>query len=108
MGAMTAANRRWLRFSLRTMLVVVTLVCVLIGWFVSEWKFVRDRRAFDLRARASGTGYAFSGNLASLGASWPEPMEEGEYETKWPPSIPFWRRWLGDEPFGLVMVPNEW
>jgi hypothetical protein len=33
-----------------------------------------------------------------------------EWGEAWPPNprIPFWRKWLGDEPFGLVCVPLRW
>ncbi len=38
-----AAKRRWFRFSLRTLFVVVTVFGVWLGW---EIKYVRDRRRF--------------------------------------------------------------
>jgi hypothetical protein len=31
------STRRWFRFSLRTLLVLVTLVCVYLGW-AGNWK----------------------------------------------------------------------
>jgi hypothetical protein len=36
-------RRRWFRFSLRTMLVLVTLVCVYLGWAMN---WIHERRAF--------------------------------------------------------------
>jgi hypothetical protein len=36
-------RRRWYRFSLRTMLVLITLVCIYLGWALN-WK--RQREAF--------------------------------------------------------------
>jgi hypothetical protein len=32
--ATATRNRRWLRFGLRTLLVLVTLLCVWLGWFM--------------------------------------------------------------------------
>lgn len=101
------SRRRWYQFSTRTLIVVLTIVGVACGWLAREWKFVRDRRAFDVAARATGGGYAFSAQ-DSMAASWPQPIPDAEYKTRWPPKVPVWRRWLGDEPYGLVMVPDQW
>jgi hypothetical protein len=35
-------NRRWLRYSIRTLLVAVTIVCVWLGW---QWRIVQERKA---------------------------------------------------------------
>ncbi|HEY1600840.1 MAG TPA: hypothetical protein VGG64_14625 [Pirellulales bacterium] len=104
MPATLPTRRRWFQFGLGTMLLVITALAVGLGW---ELNFVRARRAFDMRARAEGAGYAFPAS-ASLSASWPEAMRDGEYETRWPPRVPMWREWLGDQPYGLVMVPDAW
>jgi hypothetical protein len=40
---MTAPNRRWFRFSLATMFVLVTVCCVLLGWLAWNREKVRDR-----------------------------------------------------------------
>jgi len=38
--------RRWFRFTLRTFFVLLTLVCVWLGWLGVQWKWIRERRAF--------------------------------------------------------------
>src|SRR6185295_19980991 len=44
-------RRRWFRFSLRTLLVVVTLLCVWLGWQIHA---VRQRSAIIAELRATG------------------------------------------------------
>lgn len=41
----TSPRRRWFRFSLRTMFVLVTLVAATIGWLGREWRIVQVRKA---------------------------------------------------------------
>ncbi len=38
-----APKRRWFRFSLRTMFVVVTVLAVLLGWIVYQFNWIRQR-----------------------------------------------------------------
>ncbi len=106
---MTVPRRRCLRFSLRTLLVLVTVLGAFLGWFVSEWRFVRDRRQSQatLSEKAGETGYALP-YPGSMVANWPEPMPDSAEAPLQPPTVPLWRQWLGDEPFGLVVVPDTW
>lgn len=78
-----------------------------LGWIAVEWRFVRARRAFDKQAREDGGGYAFPVEF-SIMANWPDTVPEQEWKAKGQPTVPIWRRWLGDEPFGLVVVPSNW
>jgi hypothetical protein len=79
--------RRWFRFSLRTLLVVVTVFCVWLGW---ELNTIRERKAL---LREMGSGYDFNYITAR------------NYSLQYPPGatvpsakrIPLVRRWLGDE-----------
>ena len=70
-------RRRWFQFGLSTLIVIMTLVGVSLGWLARERKFVRDRRAFDVAARACRGGYAFS-VADSTAANWPQPISPAE------------------------------
>ena len=37
------APRRWFRFSLRTLFVVVTIACVFAGWIAYQLDWIRER-----------------------------------------------------------------
>jgi hypothetical protein len=80
-------NRRW-SFSLRTMFLAVLLLAIAIGWVTSERRFVLQRKALakEFRDRIGPVGY--------IG-----PHSNPE------PTIPFWRRWMGDEPCHAIDVP---
>jgi hypothetical protein len=90
--------RRWFRYSLRTMFVVVTLFALWLGW---ELKFIRDRRSFlksmdemreaEMAQTANGLTVAFIGTIVRI-------SDRG---------IPFWRRWLGDEAQALMTLPQS-
>jgi len=66
-------KRRWLRFSIRTLLVAVTLFCVWLGW---QWRIVQERRA--VKELLHGKAFALAA-----------------YD---PPYANFVRRMLGDAP----------
>ena len=79
-------RRRWFRFSLRTLFVVVTLLCL---WLGSQVKAVRERQAVRREFEAAGvkffeTGWVSMGSLRS-------PRPYGQYQDP-----PFSRRLLGD------------
>jgi hypothetical protein len=94
--SLTPPRRRWFQFGLRTMFVAVTLFSLWLGW---ELKFIRDRRAFlaamdDLRI----TEPQNSTSAFGLGFTWTDQSSGA--------SIPFWRRWLGDEPQTVLALPS--
>ncbi len=41
-----APTRRWFRFSLRTLFVVLTVSAVFLGWFAYQLNWIRQRREF--------------------------------------------------------------
>jgi hypothetical protein len=112
MPTTSPTRRRWFQFGLGTMFVVVTITGVFFWWLGLEWKYVRDRHAYDVQAsgenaRGGYPGYALPADL-SLSPGSEDPMSESDRLHRWPPTVPYWRRWLGDEPRGLVMVPSAW
>jgi len=89
---MTAApNRRWFRFSLRTLFVVMTLAGALIGWLVWELRYIHDRTAMRGWILQHGGGVPKPAAILNL----PNPATR----------IPFWRELLGDETAPVVILP---
>ncbi len=52
-SASRSRKRRWLRFSLRTFLVVVTLVCVWLGWKINSAR--KQKQAVEAIQAIGGT-----------------------------------------------------
>jgi hypothetical protein len=85
------------------MFVAVTLFALWLGW---ELKFIRDRRSFlksmdelreaELAQAATGLTVAFGG----LGWTFQGAPAVAV-------RIPFWRRWLGDEPQIELILPQS-
>ena len=75
-------RRSWFRFSLRTLLILMTLLCCWLAW---ESSIVRQRKALLSQMQASGAFHI------TPARHWGDP----------PPTpratIPWIRRWLGDE-----------
>jgi hypothetical protein len=87
-------RRRWFQFSLGTLLVLVTVFAIWLGW---ELKFIRDRKNF----------------LALLNEYEAAELKDGGF-TAWintpvfdEPTLPFWRPWMGDYPRGVVLLPGN-
>jgi hypothetical protein len=87
-------KRRWLRFSLRTMFVLITAVSIWLGWTVSV---VRERKSVlgDMRA-TPGFDVAPAGSTTYVGG--PAPPT---------PTIPWLRKWLGDEAIESIWFPAD-
>ena len=88
---MTAPKRRWFRFSLATMFVVMTLFGIWLGW---QMKIVRER-CETRKTFFSNGGSDFSKSEADF-YTMTQPNETYE--------IPFWRRWLGDEAMAFISL----
>ena len=79
MDAQPKRKRRWFQFSLRTLLIGVTLlaaVCGGVNWYCGEVEFVRQR-------------FRMSGESPAWGAHIAHPPRE----------LPWIRRWLDDNAF---------
>jgi hypothetical protein len=90
----TQPGRRWFRFSLRTMFIVVTVFACWFGW---QTKIVRDRKAALTEARKNPSFHV------TTVADWLQwaPVAVQAPET---PSVSFVRRWLGDEPIYSISI----
>ena len=77
-------TRRWFQFSLRTLMIVVTLFCVTIGGYIG-WQraIIRDRESL---------AHAPEGLIRGIG--WLVSRDE----------IPLVRRWLGDKQYSHVIL----
>src|SRR5262245_17735800 len=87
------AKRRWLRFSVRTLLVAITILCVWLGWQVS---IVRYRRTAREKIEASGGNLldGLGGNIVLRRDG--HPLQ----------SINWVRRMIGEEKVWVVWFPR--
>jgi hypothetical protein len=91
-------RRSWFRFSLRTLLILTTLVCCWLAW---ESAIVRQRKALLAEMQASG---AFS--VSPANAVWMiSPLTRpSDYPRR--PTISWLRRCLGDQAISYVSYFN--
>jgi len=107
-------KRRWFRFSLRTLFVVVTVFAVWLGWNVN---IVQQRRAARTRSKPHSIGVVeWAHATTAQDREYIDPRIAAIAKSKGcrkradptaGPHIAAIRRWLGDEPIGLVAVWNE-
>lgn len=93
----TTPSRRWFRFTLRTMFMLVTGLCVWLGWqvrIVSHRKSVRSE--FESRSVAFKTG----DDWRSQRVYWRLPDSKLELVT-----VSRIRQLLGDEPIPMIFAP---
>ena len=106
---MTAPNRRWFRFSLWALFLVVTVFGIWLGWQVN---IVRRRRAMAESIHSRG-GLIYQSPSDPCAKNWPEPHASAYRKSVLitgaaePEFIPPWRRWLGDEPIAYVRLPKQ-
>ena len=107
-------KRRWFQFSLRTLLIGVTLLavpCAYVGW---QAKTVCKRKSLLLFIVDNGGGYYTTegdeiyfpvGFLPNKGAYFPKPftMLADRDPRQQPSSI---RRWLGDDNIDCIWIPK--
>ena len=79
-------KRRWLRFSVRTLLIAVTIFCVWLGW---QWRIVQERKS--LIALVSRRNYVTLNH-------WPDPNVDFSWV----------RKLLGDQLLHAdIFVPDD-
>jgi hypothetical protein len=96
---------RWFRFSLRSLFVIVTLLAVCVAWPLRHVN----------RRRAERTWIEQHGGSVDVFLR-PKPIEDGSglyiesYQRvmgpEVEPEIPRWRRWLGDESYNQIYMPQ--
>ncbi len=93
-----ANRRRWLRFSLRTLLVVMTVLCVWLGFKVNAAR--RQKEAVDAILKAGGfVNYDYELAPVKSGKQDDFPI----YVSASPPAPEWMRKYLGDEYFQDVI-----
>jgi hypothetical protein len=63
----TKPKRRWFRFSLRTLFVLVSIACITAGWAAYQLNWIRQRHQF--LKRPVGT-YGFDGMIVDAECPW--------------------------------------
>ncbi len=84
-------KRRWYQFSLRTLMIVVTLLAGACAYLGSQAKIVRDRRAMRYEINRTGDG-----------AYVQEPLDPDT-----PCKVPWIRSLLGDEAAEIIALPMK-
>jgi hypothetical protein len=89
-------KRRWFQFSLRTLLIVVALLAVPLGYVGWQAKIVRERKAMVREVAKMGGQVVFSSYETKLGPD--SHFRFGETTMKPPyPTVSTLRAWLGDD-----------
>src|SRR5258707_2685386 len=85
-------KRRWFQFSLRTLMIGVTLLAIACGYVGWQARIVRGREQLSARFDR------ISLNDEDIPSDWPSWCESRR--------IPWFRRFLGDKIWHLVFVPG--
>jgi hypothetical protein len=91
-------KRRWFRFSLRTLFVLVAIAGITVGWLQLQRNLIHQRQTF----------------LAKL----PEPCRHWSHTWAWvaehkvsskcpPQSVSYVRKWLGDAAYYQILLPED-
>ena len=93
-------RRRWLRFSLRTLLAAMTALCIVGGWVAYQLHWIRERHA----VLANHPNAAF---LDAVGSS-QTVANAGGTSTVWvwddsQPPAPWPLRWFGEEGHSILV-----
>ena len=97
--ANTNKKRRWFRFSLSSLLLFVTLICIWLGWGVSQ---LRERKAMIELVRSRHGEIIIGGVVIS---SQIDGRDYYEGHGAHPERIPILLRWMGATPIEIISVP---
>ena len=93
-------KRRWFQFSLRTLMIVVSLLAVPLGYVGWQAKIVRERRcALSAITESGGHIWTREGYCSST-----EPGAGRMPPDEWPSEVPWLRRLLGDEHVASIQL----
>ncbi len=99
---------RRFQFRLLTLLVFVTMFCVVCGWAVHQVRIVQGRKAL-LEQVIAHEGFYVTGNRQVK--SNPEVRWADLYPSLAPApkrtTVPQFRRWVGDEAVGVIGIPSD-
>jgi len=99
--ALRQRTRRWWRFSLRTLLVGVTVLAVWLGWNANV---ILQRKAMRRWIEQVGGRAAVDGQTAELSGETYLPLFWRQAdERSW--RITPWRRLMGDQPLDVIVIP---
>jgi hypothetical protein len=101
------SSRRF-QFRLRTLLIFITVFCVVVGWGIGQVRMVRERKSLLDHAIAFG-GFYVTGDMevrANRQVGWSDLYISLAPSTVHP-TIPQFRGWLGDEAIGVIGIPSE-
>jgi hypothetical protein len=104
-------RRRWFSFSVRTLLVMVTLSAAPMWWVGLQWRIVQERQRLRHEIEHAGgnivplTSWTYAVAATSGGSRFlpSEAQQQARYEKR--AHLPFPRKWLGDEPIELIDLP---
>jgi hypothetical protein len=101
------------RFSLKALLVLVTLIALATAFVVWQNRIVDERQALLAEILTQGGGYVGAANVANNTATFEVRgtivnEEENNFEVQTNSQDPWpLRRWLGDTAIRFIWVPNE-
>jgi hypothetical protein len=100
-------KRRWFQFSLRTLMIVVTLFCVVVGGYVGwQAKIVRERKATAREVTGLGGMMYSATRVTRFGPDAEFSMGDRFFKPPYP-SVSFLRRWLGDDWVVGIVLPRS-
>ena len=88
-------KRRWFRFSLRTLMIGVTLLAVACGYVGWQKKIIRERR----RANTTHRTRSFL-DIPTAADNWLHHYQEFRPRAPWP------LRWLGEDGFAIIYAKD--